>query len=202
MSQTPDAPDVSRRDPPSRVSVDLPAWAVDTVDWKRHYASDEEKMELAIRLSRENVERGTGGPFGAAVLERDTGRLVSVGVNMVVPANNSVLHAEIVAFMMAEAALGSYTLGAVDMPPHELVTSCDPCAMCLAAVLWAGVARVVTGASHKDAKQIAFDEGPVFSRSHEYMRERGVEFVRGVLRDQARAVLERYGESGGPVYNG
>jgi tRNA(Arg) A34 adenosine deaminase TadA len=172
------------------------------VDWERHYVSDDEKMDLAIALSRENVIQSTGGPFGALVLERDSGRLLSAGVNIVVPARNSVLHAEIVAFMMAQQRVGFFSLGAPGMPEHELVTSCDPCAMCLAAILWAGVTRVVCGASHKDAKRIAFDEGPVFSRSHAYMQERGVEFVRGVRREEARAVLELYAERGGVVYNG
>ena len=186
----------------SAVQVGLPVWVDSVVDWQRSHASDEEKMALVIRLSRENIERGTGGPFGAAVFERDSGRLVSVGVNQVVPLNNSLLHAEVVAFMLAQAALGSYTLGAEGMPAHELVTSCDPCAMCLAAILWAGVQRVVTGASHKDARRLSFDEGPVFSRSHDYMEERGIEFVRGVLREEASLVLEQYGRRGGVVYNG
>ncbi len=186
--------------PPIRIG--LPDWVEPFVDWERHYVSDDEKMDLAIALSRENVIQSTGGPFGALVLERDSGRLLSAGVNIVVPARNSVLHAEIVAFMMAQQRVGFFSLGAPGMPEHELVTSCDPCAMCLAAILWAGVTRVVCGASHKDAKRIAFDEGPVFSRSHAYMQERGVEFVRGVRREEARAVLELYAERGGVVYNG
>src|SRR5712664_3019075 len=66
------------------VSVDYPAWVADVVDHDRRFADDDAKMRLAITLSRENVERGTGGPFGAAVFERDTGRLVAVGMNSVV----------------------------------------------------------------------------------------------------------------------
>lgn len=187
---------------PTEVRISLPDWAARFLEPGRRYGSDEDKMRLAVDLARENVMQGTGGPFGAAVFERDSGRLVSVGVNRVVPLNNSVLHAEIVAFMLAEARLGSFTLGAEDLPSHELVTSCDPCAMCLAAVLWAGVDRVVTGASHKDAKRLSFDEGPVFSRSHEYLQERGIEFTRGVLRAEASQVLELYVQRGGTVYNG
>lgn len=184
------------------VIVELPPWVERHVDWSRRRMDDGDKMDLAITLSRENVIRGTGGPFGAVVLERGSGRVVSVGVNLVVPANNSVLHAEMVAFMMAQSRIGSYTLGAEGMPEHELVTSCDPCAMCLAATLWAGIRRVVSGASHKDAKKVHFDEGPVFSRSREYLEARGIEFVREVRREEARAVLELYASRGGIVYNG
>ncbi len=184
------------------VVVELPEWVRRWLAEDRQFSSDEEKMALAVELSRENVLRETGGPFAALVLERDSGRLVSAGVNLVVPSNNSVLHAEIVAFMMAEQRLGSYSLSGPDMPAHELVSSCDPCAMCLAAVLWAGIARVVCGASHEDARRIEFDEGPVFPRSRRYLEKRGVELVRGVLRDEARGVLELYARRGGTVYNG
>ena len=49
---------------------------------------------------------------------------------------------------------------------------------------------------------IGFDEGPVFTESYAYLKERGVEIVHGVLRAEGRAVLERYKALGGPVYNG
>jgi hypothetical protein len=91
---------------PPKICIEYPAWVDEVVDWERRYASDEERMRLAIELSRENVLRGTGGPFGAAVFESDGGALVSVGMNMVVASNNSALHGEMVAFMAAQARLG------------------------------------------------------------------------------------------------
>jgi tRNA(Arg) A34 adenosine deaminase TadA len=156
-------------------------------------------MDLAIRLARLNVERGTGGPFGAAVFEVKTGRLISVGVNSVVRLSNATLHAEMVAIQMANQRLGRFSLGGDS--PHELVTSCDPCAMCLGAVLWSGVRRVVCGALREDATRLGFDEGPVFEQSWTYLRDRGIEVQRGLQRDSARAVLEFYRDRG-PLYNG
>jgi len=158
-------------------------------------------MALAVRLALENVLHDNGGPFGAAIFERESGRLVSIGVNAVVSAGNSILHAEIVAIALAHRQVGSWTLGASGMPAHELVTSCDPCAMCLGASLWSGVSRIVTGALREDASALGFDEGPVFPQSHAYLQARGVEIVRGVLRDEARAVLTLYRERGGQIYN-
>ena len=159
-------------------------------------------MRLAVALARENIERGTGGPFGAAIFERATGLLVSVGVNSVVRLNNCTLHAEMVAFQLAQKRIGSYTLTAEGHPAHELFTSAEPCAMCLGATLWSGVSRVVIAASRDDALAIGFDEGPVFAESFSYLRERGIEIVEGVLREEGRAVLQRYIELGGPLYNG
>jgi len=187
--------------PPPEIRIAGPDWVAGAVDWDHRSVAVEERMLLAIALAGRNVERGTGGPFGAAVFERDSGRLVSVGVNSVVRLNNSVLHAEIVALMMAQRRLGSYSLAAPGLPAHELVTSCDPCAMCLGAALWSGVTRLVCGAAREDAAVLHFDEGPVFPESYDYLRDRGVEVVRLVCRDEARAVLDVYRRGSGPIYN-
>ncbi|HEX7241515.1 MAG TPA: nucleoside deaminase [Longimicrobiaceae bacterium] len=186
--------------PPLR--IDYPDWVETLVDWDRRYASDEERMRLAIELSRENVVRGTGGPFGAAVFEAETGALVAVGMNSVVRLNNCTLHGEMVAFMMAQARLGSFSLRSEGGPDYELVTSCEPCAMCLGATLWSGVRRVVCGAHRDDARRLNFEEGPVFPESHAYLEARGIEIVHGVLREEANAVLELYRTSRGIIYNG
>jgi tRNA(Arg) A34 adenosine deaminase TadA len=180
------------------ITIALPPWVPELVRPERCYPDDESRMRLAVDLSAANVEHGTGGPFGSAVFEAATGRLVGVGVNMVVPARNAVLHAEIVAFMIAQQQVGSYTLAGV---AHELFTSCEPCAMCLGATLWSGVQRAVWAATRDDANRIAFDEGPVFPSSYEYLRERGIALSSGPLRAEARAILERYGSGGGAIYN-
>jgi tRNA(Arg) A34 adenosine deaminase TadA len=182
-----------------RVEIAYPAW-VHQLDWHSSRRDEQDRLRLALDLARENVLRNTGGPFGAAIFDRGTGRLVAIGTNQVVPRANSVLHAEMVAFMMAEAALGTYSLGGE--PGHALYTSCEPCAMCLGAVLWAGIGRVVWSATRDDAGLLDFDEGPVFPESYEYLRRRGVEFEGGWLRPEGRAVLQLYRERGGVIYNG
>ena len=180
------------------IRIQYPSWVERLVDWNRIYESDEEKMRLAIELARLNVQEEPGGPFGAAVFEQKSGRLVSVGMNMVVPRNNSILHGEIVAYMMAQSRLGTYTLGG----KHEIATSCEPCAMCLGATLWSGVKRMICGATREDAEALQFDEGPVFPQSYSYLEDRGIEIVHGVCRTEAVDVLDLYLKSNGIVYNG
>jgi tRNA(Arg) A34 adenosine deaminase TadA len=184
------------------VTVEYPGWVDSVVDWSATYATDADRMRLAISISRENVEHESGGPFGAAIFESHTGRLVSVGMNSVVRLNNCALHGEMVAFMMAQQKVGSFSLNGPNLPVHEMHTSCEPCAMCLGATLWSGVQRVVYGAAREDASLLNFDEGPVFPESYEYLEERGIEIVRNVLRDEARAVLELYRRRSGKIYNG
>lgn len=182
-----------------RLTIECPPWVEECVAWDRRYESDHEKMKLAIELARRNVIEASGGPFGAAIFEEESGTVVAVGVNLVVPANNSVLHAEIVAFMMAQARIGSYTLGS---SAYTLATSCEPCAMCLGACLWSGVRRIICGAQREDAEALNFDEGPVFPESYRYLEERGIDIRRSVCRDEAAAVFDLYLNNEGPLYNG
>ena len=183
------------------IKIELPVWIDSFVDWNRQYVSDEDKMDLAVNLSRENVLQATGGPFGAAVFDSQSGKVLSVGMNQVVMLNNSTLHAEVVAIMFAQALLSSYNLNAQGMPKCELFTSCEPCCMCLGATLWSGVSRLVCAATKDDASRIGFDEGPVYENSYEYLISRGIEVKRQVRREEAVKVFDLYVENGGIIYN-
>ena len=72
-----------------QIHLTLPPWIGDVVDTHKRYDTDEERVALAIELSRLNIERSHGGPFGAAVFDGQ-GRVVSVGVNRVVPQTCSI----------------------------------------------------------------------------------------------------------------
>jgi tRNA(Arg) A34 adenosine deaminase TadA len=158
------------------------------------------RMRFAIELARRNVAAGTGGPFGAAVFERDAGRLVAFGVNVVVASGCSHAHSEMLALALAERAVGGHDLGSPGLPAHELVSSAEPCAMCLGAVVWSGVRRLVCGARDEDARAVGFDEGPKATDWERELAARGIAVVRDVERESARAVLLDYLRSGGPIY--
>lgn len=159
-------------------------------------------MELAIRLANENVVRGTGGPFGAAVFDLDSGKLLSTGVNIVVPARCSVAHAEILAIILAQQARGTHDLGSMESSPVQLAVSAEPCAMCLGALPWSGIRSLACGAREEDVRAIGFDEGPKVEDWVEELNARGIEVFRDVLRGEATEVLEAYQAAGGRIYNG
>lgn len=184
------------------INIDFPAWLESFAERDRRFASDEEKMSVAINLAVENVSRGTGGPFGAAIFDSRTGEILSLGMNQVVRLNNSCLHAEVTAIMSAQATLNSYNLSDKEESPYELFTSCEPCCMCLGAILWSGVKRLVCAATKEDASRIGFDEGPVYESSYEYLQERGIEVKRYLLRAEAVKAFELYKTQGGLIYNG
>lgn len=186
---------------PVEFHVRLPDWVADAVPWDTPLASSDDRVGLAVALSRENVGRGTGGPFGAVVCDQRSGLPVAAGVNLVEHGGSAVLHAEVVALMLAHAALRRYALGGDDRP-YILASSCEPCAMCLGAALWSGVGCVEIGAARQDAERAGFEEGPVFPASYDYLRAHGMQFAHGVRREEAAAVIEAYHRSGGTIYNG
>jgi tRNA(Arg) A34 adenosine deaminase TadA len=185
----------------SEIEIALPDWLSAFAARRSIIESVEERMAFVIAAARANVQAGTGGPFAAAVFESATGRLVSLGVNLVLHANLSVLHAEIVALTLAQRALGTYDLGGTGLPRHELVSSVEPCAMCYGAVPWSGVTRLICGARSHDARRIGFDEGPQHIDWSAALGQRGIAVRHGVMRDQAAAVLEDYVRGGGRIYN-
>ncbi|MGH7312146.1 MAG: nucleoside deaminase [Candidatus Rokuibacteriota bacterium] len=181
------------------MTIDVPAWVERVARAGATCREDDERMALVIRLARESVDRGAGGPFAAAVFELGSSRLVAAGVNSVTRLHNCVLHAEVMAIMLAQQRVRSCRLGAPGRP-YELVTSCEPCAMCLGATLYSGVSRVIMAASRDDAMAVGFDEGPVFAESYAYLADRGITVVRDVRRPEAVRVLEAYRDGGGLIY--
>ncbi len=183
------------------LTLTLPDWAEELARrGSGRYATDDERMGLALELARRNIAAG-GGPFGAAVFERDTGRLVSVGVNLVMPLNCCVLHAEVTAIIAAQRARGTFDLGGDGLPAMDLAASTEPCAMCYGAIMWSGIRRLLCGARDEDARGIGFDEGAKLPEWEAALRARGVEVVVDLRRAEAAAVLRRYRDAGGVLYN-
>lgn len=184
-------------------TLSLPPWVPSFLaGWTPPLTTGQGRMALAIALSAENVARGTGGPFAAVVTEAESHRLVSVGVNVVVPEHTSLAHGEIVALLMAQEALGTHDLGGPLLPALEMATTSQPCIQCYGALIWSGVRRVLVGARGTDVESIVgFDEGPVPSDWVNQWALRGITAEIDVLRDAACAVLKAYKDSGALVYN-
>lgn len=179
----------------------LPDWVAGLVDtWSDELETDAGRMRLVVALARNNIEQGTGGPFGAAVFDLETHQLLAPGVNLVTQVLSSSAHAEIVALSVAQQVTGVFDLAAAGR--YELVTSAEPCAMCLGAVPWSGVLRVVCGACAADAQAVGFDEGDRPLEWIDTLTARGIEVQTEVERWLAKGVLEDYAAGGGAIYNG
>ncbi|MGW3096789.1 nucleoside deaminase [Streptomyces sp. NPDC001102] len=177
--------------------VALPEWIDEELaDVPAVLPGREERMRLVHRLADRNWRAGDGGPFAALVAERDTGRIVSVGVNVVLASGVSSAHAEVLALALAQRATGSWDLGGEGLPAHELVVNWRPCVQCYGATLWSGVRRlVIAGAGPELEELTTFDEGPLRTDWAEQFEERGIEVVGDVLREEAVTVFRAYREA-------
>ena len=183
----------------AQVHLTLPAWVHERVDTARAYPGDDDKVALAIELSRLNIEARSGGPFGAAIFGGDD-RIVAVGVNRVLPHNCSLAHAETMACMLAQQRMQQSRLNEAG-GPITLATSSQPCCQCYGAMFWAGIDALLVGARSEDVMRLTeFDEGPLPADWVGELEKRGIAVVRDLKREEACSVLRSYGELGGTFY--
>ena len=187
----------------TQAHVTLPSWVQPFLEqWKSPLESSQDRLRLANALARENVERGTGGPFASVIVESASSALVAVGVNVVVPGHTSLAHGEIVALLLAQQAWGTHDLAAEGRPALTLATNAQPCVQCYGAILWSGIKHVLQGARGSDVEALTgFDEGPLPQDWEGEWRKRGITLERDILRDDACEVLKRYQSLGAPIYN-
>jgi tRNA(Arg) A34 adenosine deaminase TadA len=141
-------------------------------------------MREAIRLAREGVRRGDGGPFGAVVVSGD--RIVGRGCNRVVSARDPTAHAEVEAIRDACRALGRF-----DLSGCELYATCEPCPMCLAAIHWARLDAVHQACTRDDARAIGFDDAAIADELALPPERRRVRST-ALLRDEALEVFDEW----------
>ena len=183
----------------TRYEVTLPDWVLaELAALPDELATLEERMRVAVRLAELNFRSGGGGPFAALVVERDTGRLVSVGVNRTLACGLSSAHAEVVALGLAQVRRGTWDLGAADAPATQVVVSARPCVQCFGALLWSGVTSLVIPDDGPALEAITgFDEGPMPPDWQAELADRGIEVVVGVGRGDALAVFRAYADAVG-----
>lgn len=141
-------------------------------------------MREAIRLSRQKMQAGAGGPFGAVVVRNN--QIIARGWNRVTSANDPTAHAEITAIRA-----GCKKLRTFQLDDCELYTSCEPCPMCLAAIYWARFQKVFFANSRKDAAQIQFDDDLIYREVARPISRRRIPMTQ-LLRPEALKVFAEW----------
>jgi tRNA(Arg) A34 adenosine deaminase TadA len=128
-------------------------------------SDDHKHLARAVALSRQHMDQGAGGPFGAVIV-RD-GQVLAEGWNRVTSSNDPTAHAEVTAIRRACESIGDFAL-----PGATLYTSCEPCPMCLASAYWARVSRIVFANTREDAAAIGFDDRLLYDEIPKPVTER------------------------------
>ncbi|MBL6928970.1 MAG: nucleoside deaminase [Rhodospirillales bacterium] len=145
-----------------------------------------ELMRQAIKLSAASNREDGDGPFGAIVVK--DGKVVGEGRNCVGSTCDATAHSEVVAIRDAGSRLGT-----ADLSGCEMYTSCEPCAMCSAAIWWAGIDRVYFAASSAQSGDAGFGTGTLMQELTRPIEERAVSGEK-LLGDEAVAVLKKWME--------
>ncbi len=141
-------------------------------------------LRQAIQLAREHSAAGKSGPFGAVVVHN--GEVVGQGLNQVVQNQDPTAHAEVLAIRNAARRLGTHILD-----DCAIYCSCEPCPMCLSAIYWARIPRVVFASSGEDAEAVGFDDPFI---THELSLQWENRALQGsqALREEGKLVLEEW----------
>ena len=149
-------------------------------------------MEIAKQNAEEGIKKGEGGPFGAVIVDKD-GNIISNGNNRVIMEKDPTAHAEISAIREACKKLNTY-----DLSEYILYTSCEPCPMCLSAIIWANIKKVYYGCTKEDAGEIGFRDDMIY----EYLKDEKKDLIHleKLDRESCLEVFEKYEKMNGIIY--
>ena len=149
-------------------------------------------MEIAKQNAEEGIKKGEGGPFGAVIVDKD-GNIISNGNNRVIMEKDPTAHAEISAIREACKKLNTY-----DLSEYILYTSCEPCPMCLSAIIWANIKKVYYGCTKEDAGEIGFRDDMIY----EYLKDKKKDLIHleKLDRESCLEVFEKYEKMNGIIY--
>ncbi|MCB1491576.1 MAG: nucleoside deaminase [Rhodobiaceae bacterium] len=158
---------------------------------------NEDFMRRAIEISAKALDTAGTEPFGAVVVK--DGRIVGEGINRSVMNHDPTSHGETEAIRDA-----CRTLGTVDLRGCELYTSCEPCPLCVAAMVIAGISRLYYAANMDQAgaalgglpEDIRFpiDVGALLSECGKTVGERAMPAERA-LGDEAGRILDEWAQT-------
>ena len=149
-------------------------------------------MQKAKNNAQEGISKKEGGPFGAIILDKE-GNIISNGNNKVIKNTDPTVHAEIIAIREACKKLKTY-----DLSEYILYTSCEPCPMCLSAIIWANIKQVYYGCTKKDAGEIGFRDDMIY----EYLKGKNKDLIKleELDREDCLEVFKKYKEENGTIY--
>ncbi len=132
--------------------------------------NDKKYLQRAVEIAKESINKG-GGPFGAVVVKDDI--IISEASNRVVLNNDPTAHAEILAIRLASSQLKTF-----ELDDCTLYTSCEPCPMCLGAIYWSGIRKVVYSCDRTDAENAGFNDSFIYNEIMLEPSQRKLTFIR------------------------
>lgn len=149
-------------------------------------------MKLAKDLAEKGVMLEEGGPFGAVITDKE-GNVIATGNNQVLMRNDPTAHAEVMAIRNACTKLHTY-----DLSDYVLYTSCEPCPMCLSAIIWSNIKEIYYACTKNDAADIGFRDDMIY----EYLKGEKQDLIelKPIDREECIDLFEAYKNQGKTIY--
>lgn len=149
-------------------------------------------MKIANECACHGSSNNEGGPFGAVITDNE-GNIIAKGNNMVLANNDPTAHAEITVIREACKKLGTY-----DLSGYTLYTSCEPCPMCLSAIIWSNIKEVYYACTREDAGSIGFRDDVIY----EYLegKKKDLLNLKQIDREECVSLFEKYKQEGKVIY--
>lgn len=149
-------------------------------------------MQIANDCAKHGANCGEGGPFGAVIVDKE-GNIIAQGNNMVLKNNDPTAHAEVTVIRKACEKLGTY-----DLSGCTLYTSCEPCPMCLSAIIWANIKDVYYACTRDDAGSIGFRDDVIY----EYLegKKKDLINIKQIDREDCVSAFKEYAEKNKTIY--
>lgn len=153
-------------------------------------------MNKFMKIAKENADngilKGEGAPFGAVIVD-ENGKIIANGNNKVILLKDPTAHAEIIAIREACKKLNTY-----DLSKCTLYTSCEPCPMCLSAIIWANIKDIYYGCTRADAGYIGFRDNIIY----DYLEGKNNNVIKltKIDREECIKTFEKYKEENGIIY--
>jgi len=149
-------------------------------------------MEIAKNAAENGINLNEGGPFGAVVIDKE-GNIIATGNNQVLKNNDPTAHAEVMAIRNACKKLNTY-----DLSDYILYTSCEPCPMCLSAIIWSNIKEIYYACTREDAANIGFRDDLIY----EYLKGNNKDLIdlKQIDRNECIDIFEKYQNENKTIY--
>ena len=149
-------------------------------------------MEIAKNAAENGINANEGGPFGAVITDKE-GNIIATGNNQVLKNNDPTAHAEVTAIRNACKVLNTY-----DLSDYILYTSCEPCPMCLSAIIWSNIKEIYYACTREDAANIGFRDDLIY----EYLKGNNSDLIslKQIDRDECIDIFEKYQNENKTIY--
>ena len=152
----------------------------------------QEALKQSLEAAKQGVQAGAGGPFGAAVIHND--KIIAVAHNTVLADSDPSAHAEVNAIRKAGKVLNDHVL-----EQCVLVTTSDPCPMCLATIFWARIPKVIYCLKKDVAAEFGFDDALFYEMLEGKQAEHRCQHEPSVEHD-CIALFKMWQEKAGQIY--